>query len=307
MPFDIQDFLPRVNPEVADSFFKRYGNGMEIDWQQDAGTVARYAVDALANNDWAAGALESCQLIAQGGGRDLLRTAGDLKASLAPGVEDLASNDETCAVWLATHDRDIFDQVVSAAHARKGLGSRSWDAFDIVGTEPVHALSQDRDRMQKFQNSVEHIFTRRFQGVPSLRRIWVDQFEYLLERQVSHSRRPLLQVNVYGETAPRTLEVAVGGQRKLVQFPGIYRAAIVFDHSRQSIEVVTRGGRPARDALVKAFHATLLPEGVQLDRLVRRPINFDLFKSRPPLSIQADDPISSWDVDEIRWLCSSSM
>ena len=230
VPFDIQEFLHRVEPETVSGFLKRHGNGKLVEWQEDAATIAREVVAALADNDWAAGALESCELIADSGGRDLLRTAGDHKPNLASGVENLDANDETCAVWLATEDPDIFDLVVSAAHARKGLGTRSWDAFSIVGRDPVHALIHDQRRIEQFRAAVRHVLGQRFKGVPLLRNVDVSHFEYSLERQASHSLRPLVQVNVYGETSPRNHETLVGGELTRMQLPGLYRAALVFDH-----------------------------------------------------------------------------
>jgi hypothetical protein len=301
VPFNLDDFLSHVETDVADAFLKRHGNGIEVDWQQGRAARARAFIAALADNDWAASALESCELIATSAGRVLLMTAGDYDPSLAVGVEDLDKNDETFALWLATNNRDVFDRVVSAAHARKGLGTRSWDAFSIASREPVRAMIHDDEQMQQFRTAVEHVLlSRRYRGVPALRSVRVDHFEYSLERQTTHSLRALAQVNVYGETSPRIHETLIAGELSRRQLPGLYRAALVFDQGRQLLEVVTVGGRPIRDALVEAFQRTLLPEEVTRDRLVKRAINFKLFNSRPRFDIRPDDPISAWDVDEIR-------
>jgi hypothetical protein len=300
MPFDIESFLRRVEPDVMDGFLGRHGNGHQVDRQDHPRKIAQDVLAALDSKDWAVAALENCDLIAGSGGRTLLRSAGDHETTLIQGVEDLNRNDETCAVWLATMNPDLFDLVVSAAHARKGLGTRSWDAFSIVSRDPAHSLVHDQNRMNVFQSAVQRVFDHNPRGVPPLRSIKVNHFEYSLEKKTSHSMRPLVQVNIYGETAPQSHEMLIGGNLIRRQLPGLYRAALVFDCGRQLLEVVTVGGRPVRDGLVEAFRRTLLPDNVQIDRLVRRHINFELFRSRPSFDILPDDPISAWDVDEIR-------
>ena len=299
MAFDLQAFVPRVHHGIMDAFLKQHGAGQEIDWQENAETVVGVVLEALKNNSWAIAALENCELIAASGGRDLLRTAGHHRPELMHGVDNIDANDETCAVWLAAHDRDIFDQVVSAAHALKGLGSRSWDAFKINIRAPV-VPSLERESLVRFRDAVDYVLRQNTKAVPAYRTLSIDHFEYMVPTPSSHSRPPWTQVNIFAETALRTHHVLVGGKPTPFTLPGLYRASIIFDPARLLIEVVAKGGRPVRDALVDAFGKTLLPKDIEIDRLARRKINFDLFKSRPPFALRADEPVSNCVVDEIR-------
>jgi hypothetical protein len=154
--FDIQTFLRQVEPSAINGFLERYGKGQPVDWQQGTVAAANTVLDALDHDPWAISALENCELIAANGGRDLLRSAGHRRPELMPGVDNLDVNDETCAIWLATQDREIFDHIVSAAHALKGLGTRSWDAFRITRREPVTAAIGDAVRLGEFKVAIEH-------------------------------------------------------------------------------------------------------------------------------------------------------
>ena len=298
MSFDIQAFLRLVESNVADDFINRHGNGKPVDWQQAPTTIVRDVVDALSGNSWAIGALESCKLIADSGGRDLLRSAGHHKQVLMSGVDNLDANDETCAVWLATEDREVFSLVVSAAQAQRGIGTRSWQAFCITQREPIHAAVGDLGCMERFRIAVERVLHQQQRQLPPWRNLSIDHFEYALDRRDSHSRRPLVQVNVYAETTPRNHEILVDGQLVPVQLPGLYRASLIFDSARRTIEVVAKGGRAVRDALVDAFCKTLLPSHITTDRLARRQINFDLFRSKPQFARNPGDPLCV--IDEMR-------
>lgn len=299
MAFDLQAFIPRVRNEVMDAFLKRHGTGQQVEWQQDAATITGVVLEALKDNSWAIAALENCELITASGGRELLRTAGHRRPDLMHGVDDIEANDETCAVWLAGSSPEIFDQIVSTAHALKGLRSRSWDAFKINLKVPVIPLL-DGVSLDRFRAAVDQVLKRSARVVPAYRSLNANHFEYMVPSPSSHSRPLWTQVNIFAEIAPSTHQVLMGGKLTPVTLPGLYRASIIFDPARLLIEVVAKGGRPVRDALVDAFRVTLLPKDTTIDRLSRRQINFELFRSRPTFPLLADDLVSDCVVDEIR-------
>ena len=107
MAFDLQTFLRQVEPSAINRFLELYGKGQSVDWQQGTAAAANTVLDALDHDGWAISALENCDLIAANGGRDLLRAAGDRRPELIPGLDNLDFNEETCAVWLATQDREF--------------------------------------------------------------------------------------------------------------------------------------------------------------------------------------------------------
>jgi hypothetical protein len=298
--FDIQTFLRQVESSAIDDFLELYGNGQSVDWQQGMPPAAITVLDALGHNGWAISALENCELIAANGGRDLLRSAGHRRPELMPGVDNLDVNNETCAVWLATQDREIFDHIVSAAHALKGLGTRSWDAFRITRREPITATTSDAGHLGEFRVAIEHVLKQHSRRVPAHRFLSIGQFEYAVPSRSSHSRRPWTQVNIYAQTAPQAHEILVDEELRRISLPGLYRASIVFDPTRSTIEVIAKGGRPVRDDLVDAFCRIFLPPNVSIERLLRRQINFELFASKPSFDLRPNDPVSNCEVDEIR-------
>ena len=280
MAFDVQTFLRQVEPSAIDRFLELYGNGQSVDWQQSTAVAANRVLDAPKDDDWAISALENCELIAANGGRDLLRSAGHRRPELMPGVDNLDFNVETCAVWLATQNRELFDDIVSAAHALKGLGTRSWDAFRITHREQVTAAISDVGRLGQFKVVTEHLLKQYNKLVPSFRSLSIGHFEYAVPSQKSNSRRPWTQVNVYAQTAPVTHEILVNGKLRRVPLPGLYRASIIFDPTRSTIEVVAKGGRTVRDELVNAFCKTFLPPMSRLSDLhVVRSISNSLHQS----------------------------
>jgi hypothetical protein len=304
--FDIHTFLREVKPSAIDGFLERYGKGQPVDWQLGTVAAANAVLEALDHDAWAISALENCELIAVNGGRDLLRSAGHRRPELMPGVDNLDVNNETCAVWLATQDREIFDHIVSAAHALKGLGTRSWDAFRITRRQRVTAAINDTVRLGEFKAAIAHVLKQHDRRVPAHRTFSIGHFEYALPSRSSHSRRPWTQVNVYAQTAPQAHEILVNDQLRRISLPGLYRASIIFDPTRSTIEVVAKGGRPVRDDLVDAFCRTFLPSDVSIERLARRQINFELFASKPSLDLRPGDPVSDCAVDEIRLVPSGS-
>lgn len=298
--FDIQKFLRQVEPSAINGFLERYGEGQSVDWQQGTTAAANAVLDALHHDGWAISALENCELIAANGGRDLLRTAGHRRPELMPGVDNLDVNDETCAVWLATQNREIFDHIVSAAHALKGLSTRSWDAFRFTGREQVTAAIGDAVRLGEFKVASEHVLKQHKRRVPAYRSLSIDHFEYAVPSRSSHSHRPCAQINIYAQTAVQTHEILVNDQLRRVPLPGLYRASIIFDPTRSTIDVVAKGGRSVRDDLVDAFCRTFFPTDVSTERLARRQINFELFASKPSFDLKPHDTVSDCVVDEIR-------
>lgn len=281
-------------------FLQRYADGSLV-WSHGIPIEANKVLDAIAHDDWAISALENCALIATSGGRDLLRSAGYHRPELMSGVDNLDVNDETCALWLATQDRDLFDHIVSAAHALRGLGTRSWEAFRIAGREPIAFAVDNADRFLTFTTAVTHVLRRHKKQLPTHRNITINHFEYALPRRSSHSRRPWIQINIFAETSPHAHEILVNGELRRITLRGLYRASIIFDPTRSSIEVVAKGGRAVRDDLVDAFRKIFLTE-VSIERLARRRINFGLFASRPSFDLRPQDVVSACVVDELRLL-----
>ena len=299
MAFNLQTFLTKIDHNSLDAFLAKYGDGGRVEWQEALSVIEQDVVDALGAKPWAMAALEHCDLIADNGGRDILRSVADWKRELLAIVDDIEATDQTCAVRLATSDHESFDRVVSIAYALKGLGKQSWDAFKLVQHEMVLAQTGE-DEISKFREAVEHVLKTHPRQVPTFRDLYINHFRYAVPRASTHSRRPWTQVNIFAETSSEMREVLSGGALSTVKLPGLYRAAIIFDPERRTIEVVAKGGRPVRDALVDAFRLTLLPPGLQIDRLVRRKINFEIFNSRPTVDQRPADP--KFVVDEIRLL-----
>jgi hypothetical protein len=303
MAFDLVRLLKRVDIAIVKDFVMSHGGrdaAERIEWQQENIPLASDVLSALREKNWALGALESCVLIAEGGGRALLRSAGHHRPELMHGVDNPEWTDESCAVWLALRDERLFDHVVSAAHAMKGLGSRSWDAFRIRQREQVVVQVEDEDRLARFTSAARMVL-QNAKGVATWRQLAVDHFTHQIPRLDSHSRRPWLQINVFAEQAPRIVEyMAKDGAIDKISLPRLYRASILFDPAGRTVEVVAQGGRLVRDGLVDAFRSTFLPDGITTDRLVRREIDFQLFRTRPDFRIEPDDPIAAVVVDEVR-------
>lgn len=182
----------------------------------------------------------------------------------------------------------------------KGLGSRSWDAFRIRQRDQVVVQIQNADRLAQFKLAAATVL-QNAKGVAAWRQLTVDHFTHHIPRSDSHSRSPWVQVNIFAGQAPRILEfLAKDGSIDKISLPRLYRASILFDPARRIVEVVAQGGRLVRDGLVEAFRTTLLPDGITTDRLVRREIDFQLFRSKPDFRIEPEDPISAVIVDEVR-------
>ena len=167
MAFDSVRLIKRVELEIMKDFVNTHGGhdaAERIEWQQESKALASDVVSALREKSWALGALQNCALIAEGGGRALLRSAGHARPELMGGVDNPEWTDETCAVWLASRDQELFDQIVSAAHATRGMGSRSWDAFHISQKGQVVVLINDEDRLAQFKTAAAMVL-RNAKGV----------------------------------------------------------------------------------------------------------------------------------------------
>jgi len=112
MAFDPVRLLKRVEIPIMKDFVETHGSqsaANRIEWQQESKPLASDIVFALRDKNWALGALDNCALIAEGGGRALLRSAGHHRPELMGGVDNPQLTDESCAVWLATRDEALFD------------------------------------------------------------------------------------------------------------------------------------------------------------------------------------------------------
>jgi hypothetical protein len=300
MAFEPVRLLKRVEIPIMKDFVAVHGGAgaaKRIEWQQESKSLASDIVTALRDKTWALGALENCALIAEGGGRALLRSAGHHRPHLMDGVDNPHWTDESCAVWLAARDEALFDHIVSAAHAMKGLRSRSWDSFHVLHGDDVFPFIKDEHHLAQFKSAVGMVLENA-RGVAAWHQLTVNHFTHFISRSDSHSRRPCIQINIFAEQAPQIEDfMAKDGTIDKISFPRLYRASILFDSSQGIIEVVAQGGRRVRDGLVEAFRSTLLPDGVTTERLVRREIDFRLFRRKPDLGIEPDDPIAAVVVD----------
>ncbi len=304
--FELKKFIPKVHPAVFQSFIDEHGSRKKIEWQEPFSNVAFAIEAALASNTWAYGAMEHAELISANGGRELLRSAGHYRSDLMPGVDDPERTDETCAIWLATKDPNLFNQIVSSAYAMKGLGTRSWDAFTVDSEKQLAVDVDNTDKMMRFRIDVENFLTKQ-RNVPTFRTLVVDHYRHRTSRLDTHSLRPWVQVNVYADLAPETREVVTSHETiDQIQLPRTYRASILCDTQKKTIEVIAKGGLPVRDGLVDLFRHHLLPTGLKPERLTRRLINFELFQTEPKFDFGADDAISNVVVDEVRLLPPSS-
>ncbi|MEM7776350.1 MAG: hypothetical protein AAF732_12145 [Pseudomonadota bacterium] len=306
MAFELRKLVPKVDHAVLADFVSKYGAPADVPWSGETTQIAATIQSALDAQPWAWSALTYCELIPAHGGRELLRTAGHYNSKLMNGVDNPEWTDETCSIWLATHDPSLFDHIVSAAHALKGLGTKSWEAFTVDGLIDLAVAVDDEERMSRFRDEARE-FLHRQTRVPAFGKLVVDSYRHRTSRSHTHSLHPWIQVNVYAELSPEAREVVTSPNTVgAVQLPRTYRASILCEPEKRTIEVVAKGGQPVRDGLVALFCKHLLPPDVSAQKLVSRCIDFSLFRKEPDFELHTDDGVSSVVVDEVRLLPPSA-
>lgn len=200
-----------------------------------------------------------------------------------------------CALFVLNRDGDAFERAVSAVYVDRRLNGRDWTGLDFEsGSEPK--LCAD-PQVSDFEDRLVGIFS---QDGPTPR-VVTDRFtrqETDLEGRQDVTRE---QFTIFVEKEPEAA-ISMNDQKELetLVVRPLLEAAVVFDSSDGTLDVVAKGGgKTRRRQIAEAFVETMLKPGAALASRPRRTLALDLLKKRPNFSIELKDGVQSVQVTKL--------
>ncbi|MEQ9335142.1 hypothetical protein [Thalassobaculum sp.] len=285
----LRAYLRSVSPQSFD----------EVDWSATRTELVDKLNEAIGNlGDLAQDRVYSdCDRVGQfvdEHGRRLLRGV------LPEDQDGLAQFDEledvtACSLFVLMHGDETFEKALSALYLQRLLNGRDWTGLDFVPDVKPRML--DAPSLDAFEARLRDIFA----SAGPVPRLHLDRFtrhdpdlagDGVLDRE---------QITIYIEATPETA-LAFSEQAQLVTnvVRPVREAALLFDATEGTLDVVAKGGGPdRRHDIAAAFVETMLAAGASLAGRARRTLALDILKTRPDLDILPEDHVQSVEVTRL--------
>ncbi len=192
-------------------------------------------------------------------------------------------------------DAAAFDRAVTTAYVDRHWHGRSWGGFSLAGAVE---LRRDTECLQALESDVAACF-RSHDG--SGRRVMIDYFQRLDLNGRGTTPNRLDQFTIYVEGVPnRTVEFDNDGQVTSHVVRRVIEAAICCDSTRGQISVISKGGRPVRDRIARAFAAHMVYGDADPQPLHERQLSLDRLKRPMKFVSDPEDGIQSVQVASLR-------
>lgn len=189
---------------------------------------------------------------------------------------DALEGNEARGLRVLVADPSGFRRALSIAYSARLSHGRNWGRYYL--SQPREEPSDATDDLAAFQAELKNIFAE-VDG--SGRKIMVESFE----RPGAAARS--IMYSIFVESPPQsTLEFDETGPQRLTRRP-VIEAAVCYEPEEGAMDIVSKGGRGARDRIGDAFVCHLL--GGETELLPVSPRTFDLEPLRQPV-VFATDP-----------------
>ncbi|MEQ8817855.1 MAG: hypothetical protein RLO51_16255 [Thalassobaculum sp.] len=219
---------------------------------------------------------------------------GMLRAVLAAGGGDLSKFDAmeaatACAFHVLIHDSDAFEKALSAVFADRLLNGRDWTGLDFEpGGKP--AMRPDPD-VHGFTERLREIFA----SDGPVPRIHLERFSRQDPDPGGAGALEREQFTFYVEDAPESALVFPDGERSDLEtrfFRRAREAALLFDATDRTLDVVVKGGGTARrQQIAAAFVEHMLKPGAKTAARPRRTLALDMLKVRQSFEVRPGDRV----------------
>jgi hypothetical protein len=211
------------------------------------------------------------------------------------GAFDAMEDVTGCALLVMMRSAAAFENALSALYAQHLMNGRDWTGLDFEpGTElkvrPGAALSD-------FEQRVRTIFAA--DGPPP--RLSVERFSRHEPDPAGAGTLAREQFTIFVEAPPETaLAFAEGSTVEPRTVRPVREAAVIFDETERTLDVVARGGgKTRRREIAEAFAETMLVPGAAFLNRARRALALDRLKVRPMFDVRPEDGVRSVEVTKL--------
>jgi len=300
MGFSLPNFLRRTPPTALEHYFAacEFCVLEGINWENKDRALlgqVRKAIEALPDQDREhifddfERAAQLCDDIGQRALQSVL--AHELRDAVRA-----SDSDEARALLVLLRDPRAFDHALATAYADRFRNGRSWSGFLLCsGVAP----QPDQAGLTALKAEIGGLF-KAFDG--SGRKLKIEYFERRGRSPEGKAASPIMHYSIYVEGLPESgieFEGEDDEPTRRTRRP-VVDAAICYEPEGGQIDIVSKGGRPVREAIARSFTGCLLGSGLELEPISRRRFGLDRLKRRMPFPRDQHDGIKDVRVTALR-------
>ncbi len=300
MRFDIHQFLRKTPQQTLQTYFNRKEPkiDIEVDWETDPRSFLKTMREnfKILPDDQLSTILidfENVHHLSSEVGRRALRSVLVTNPKLLERVDNAVCEQER-AIIVLIEGSNIFERALSYTYTEKARSSRIWDAYRLP--HPCR-ISANPEANKVFESELTSIFQH---DDGSGRNIKVDNFDQLIATKKKKDAFLIRQCSIYVEDLPTPILQFEGRQLQNKIMRPIHEASIIHDVDSDGIEVICRGGKDIRRAIIHSYARNML--GISDALMLVSPRNFDLspLKKRHRFPTDPSDSIKSVHVISLR-------
>jgi hypothetical protein len=284
MSFNLKTFLRRTSLEVLRQYFEaRHLSLMErIDWQNPSLVRPESVFNAItqlsrSEHDAIIVDFEQVETLCDPVGRRALHSVAASNGNVLARLR-FGDSDQARGIILLLEDSSLFDHAIAAAYADRKLHGRSWSGFSI---DPAATIGPYHPNMPIFELELATALPR---ADGSMGKLKVDQFERNAVGPDGEATNVVTHYAIFREDlAVSDVEFQGDLLERATRRP-VEAGAILYDADARALDVVTPGGRAARERIANSFSENVLcirgkihavsPRSNMLDKL-RQPLPFN--------------------------------
>jgi hypothetical protein len=270
MKFTLPGFLRRTPAASLRTYFVARdlpGFG-DIEWDSSPAMLQgglRKAVEALPGDkrERVYGDLEQVVELCDDIGHRALRSMLEGDVAAFDGIE----SHEARGIFVLLHNKPAFDHALSIASAERLFHGRSWSRYEISdGGMPTN----NPESITALEHDMRELFSE-FDG--SGHKIMIEVFE---RPGVTET---IVQYSIFVEAVPESsIEFYEGQPRRVTRRP-VMEAAVCYGPATGTVDIVSKGGKRAREAIGHAFAKRLLSPDAALKPVEPRYFDLECLRS----------------------------
>jgi hypothetical protein len=282
--------LPRFLRRTPSKSLKLYFAGRQItlpgpvDWdapERDHLAALQQAVDALdeAAREQVITDLERVDTLCDGVGQLALRSvAADNRALLSRLLTE--DSDESRGLIVLLEDELAFDHALAISYADHRRNGRSWSGYSVASPS---VAAKDPQLLQVLEDEISRLL-RQLDGTG--RRLKIDYFDRQGQTTDGRLIGLINHYSIYAEGLPESqFEFERDEPKRRTRRP-VHEGAISYDPNRRTLDVIAKGGKPARVGIAESFARNILSVTDGIQPIIAR--RFALNRLKRPLTFASD-------------------
>jgi hypothetical protein len=306
MSFNLRRFLRRSPPAALRDYFNVsvIAVAEAVDWEAQPSALVRAVSAAIeelgpSERDLITADFEQVDKLCNEIGQVALQTIAAADRDLL-GQLHSAEGNEARGIRVLLHDRKLFDHALALALTNGLLNGRSWSAFVV---RDAAAPRFDPEALATLERGVSEIFVR-LDG--SGRRLKIDPFyQPVLAGDGSTGNRSI-HYCIYAEGLPESHLEFQGTEPSRQTRRLVHEGAVSYDPERQTVDVITKGGKGVRTKIAQCFARDILNINGRIEPVAGRRFTLNRLKRFHEFPADAADGIKTVKVFLLRLGSQSS-